>query len=258
LSLVRKSRGPKFCRLFNLRARLLGIDARIQLLPDEKVLLATSGGYELRFRHEAQAYYACKRGIRRRLELLGETYFLPLIAFEPGDRVVDCGANVGELRYWFLEQKIPVEYVGIEPSPLEYRCLEENVAPAETFNIGLWDADGELDFYVSSQMADSSLIEPPSYDEIIKVPTRRLDGLLTEQPIKLLKLEAEGAEPEAIAGCEGLLDRIEYIAADLGFERGVAETSTLGAVTNFLVPRGFEIVANGRKRLTVLYRNTAC
>ena len=90
------------------------------------------------------------------------------------------------------------------------------------------------------------------------MPTRRLDGLLPDQPIKLLKLEAEGAEPEAIAGCAGLLGSIEYISADLGFERGVAETSTLGAVTNFLVPRGFEIVANGRKRLTVLYRNTAC
>jgi FkbM family methyltransferase len=258
LSLVRKSRGPRFCRLFNLRASLLGIDARIEHLPDENVFLARSGPYELRFRHEAQAYYACKRGIARRLELLGDTYFLPLIDFRPGDRVVDCGANVGELRYCLLEKCAEVEYVGIEPSPLEYRCLVENVAPSETHNVGLWDADGELEFYVSSQMADSSLIEPPTYDEIIRVPTRRLDGLLPEGPIKLLKLEAEGAEPEAIAGCEGILGNIEYISADLGFERGKSETSTLGAVTNFLLPRGFEIVANGRKRLTVLYRKTAC
>jgi len=87
LSLVRKSRGPRFCRLFNLRASLLGIDARIEHLPDENVFLARSGPYELRFRHEAQAYYACKRGIARRLELLGDTYFLPLIDFRPGDRV---------------------------------------------------------------------------------------------------------------------------------------------------------------------------
>ena len=84
----------------------------------------------------------------------------------------------------------------------------------------------------------------------------RLDTLLESRPIKLLKLEAEGAEPEAIAGAEGLLGNIEYVSADLGFERGVGQTSTLGEVSNFLLTRGFEIVANGNRRLTVLYRNT--
>jgi FkbM family methyltransferase len=258
LSLVRKTRGRPFCLLFNLRAALRGVDARIRFLPEERVFIVKSGGYEIRFRHEAQAYYASKRGIDKRTEILGATYFLQLIDFGAGDVVVDCGANVGELKYYFLLNDLPVEYIGIEPSPLEYRCLEENVAPSRTFNVGLWDSDGSLDFFVSSQMADSSLIEPPTYDEIIKVPTKRLDSLLPNQRIKLLKLEAEGAEPEAIYGAEGLLDRIEYVSADLGFERGVGQTSTLGAVTNFLLAHGFEIVANGRKRLTVLYRNTRC
>ena len=258
MSLVRQSRGRPFCLLFNLRAALRGVDTRIRYQPEHRVFLAKSDKYEVRFRHEAQAYYACKRGIRRRTEILGDTYFLTQIDFSAGDVVVDCGANVGELKYFFLENDLPVEYIGIEPSPLEYRCLEENVAPSKTFNVGLWDSDGSLDFYVSSQMADSSLIEPPTYDEVISVPTKRLDSLLPNQSIKLLKLEAEGAEPEAIYGCEGLLDRIEYVSADLGFERGVGQTSTLGAVTNYLLARGFEIVANGNKRLTVLYRNTAC
>jgi FkbM family methyltransferase len=242
--------------LFNLRSALRGTDTRIRFDAAERVFRARSKKYSLCFRHEAQAYYACKRGISRRLQILGETYFLPLIEFAAGDVIVDCGANVGELKYWFLEQGVPVEYIGVEPSPLEHRCLAENVAPSQTFNVGLWDRDGTLEFYLSSQMADSSLIEPPEYDEIIQVPTRRLDGLLGGRRIKLLKLEAEGAEPEAISGSEGLLGDIEYISADLGFERGVNQTSTLGEVTNFLLARGFEIVASGQKRLTVLYRNT--
>lgn len=255
MSLIRKTRGRPFCALFNLRALLRGIDVRIRYDAATGAFVATSGAYRLRFRHEAQAYYACKRGIARRLQLMGDTYFLPLIAFQPGDLVVDCGANVGELKFWFVENGLDIEYVGIEPSPLEYRCLEENVAPSRAVNCGLWDRDGELEFFVSSQMADSSLIEPPEYDEIIKVPTQRLDSLMPNRSIRLLKLEAEGAEPEALAGCEGILDRIEYISADLGFERGVGQTSTLAAVTNYLLSRGFEIVANGHKRLTVLYRN---
>jgi FkbM family methyltransferase len=254
MSLIRKSRGGAFCLLFNLRAMLKGVDARVRFDRARRAFVVRSGKHTLAFRHEAQAYYACKRGIARRLELLGETYFLPQIEFAAGDVVVDCGANVGELKHWFVERALAIEYIGIEPSPLEYRCLGENVSPSQTYNVGLWDRDGTLDFYVSSQMADSSLIEPPEYDEKIQVPTRRLDSLLAGRRIKLLKLEAEGAEPEAIRGCEGLLGDIEYISADLGFERGIQQTSTLGEVTNFLLARGFEIVANGRKRLTVLYR----
>lgn len=257
MSLVRKARGRPFCLLFNLRAALKGVDSRVTFDPAERLFRVHSGGHTLSFRHEAQAYYAMKRGLARRAGILGATYFLPLIDFRPGDVVVDCGANVGELKYWFELNDLAVEYIGIEPSPLEYRCLVENVAPSAAFNVGLWDRDGELDFYVSSQMADSSLIEPPEYDEIIKVPTRRLDSLLPEGPIRLLKLEAEGAEPEAISGCEGLLERIDYVSADLGFERGREQTSTFGEVTNFLLSRGFAVVANGRKRLTVLYRRKA-
>ena len=226
--------------LFNLRAALRGVDANVRFDRERGVFRVTSGPYALDFRHEAQAYYACKRGIVRRTEILGQTYFLDRIDFRPGDVVVDCGANVGELRYWFVVNGIDIDYVGIEPSPLEYRCLEQNAGGSRTFNLGLWNGDGELDFYVSSQMADSSLIEPPEYDEIITVPTRRLDSLLPSERIKLLKLEAEGAEPEAIEGAEALLDQIEYISADLGFERGVGQSSTLAEVTNFLLARGFE------------------
>jgi FkbM family methyltransferase len=219
---------------------------------------ARSPKYEMAFFHEAQAYYACKRGFKRRAEILAETYFLNLIDFKPNDVVIDCGANVGELKLCFTERALPVEYIGVEPSPLEFRCLEINVAPSQAINAGLWSSSGELDFFVSSQMADSSLIEPPHYDEIIKVKTRRLDELFAgRERIKLLKLEAEGAEPEVLRGSDGILPRIEYISADVGFERGKDQTSTMAAVTNYLLARGFEVVEIGYPRLTVLFRNVA-
>jgi FkbM family methyltransferase len=254
LSLIRKTRGRTFCLLFNLRALLRGVDVSIRYEAGSRKLRARSGKYELCFYHEAQAYYASKRGFPRRARLLGESYFLPLIRFEPGDVVVDCGANVGELKLYFLENDIPVEYIGIEPSPLEYECLRENVAPSQTHNLGLWNTDGELDFFVSSQMADSSLIEPPKYDRIIKVPTRRLDGLLLGRRIKLLKVEAEGAEPEVLYGCEKLLADIDYISADVGFERGVEQKNTMAPVTNYLLANGFELVDVGQRRLTALFK----
>ena len=256
MSLIRKSRGRTFLWVFNTHSWLRGVDARVRRGPDGRKFVVHSNTASLAFYHEAQAFYACKRGFARRAELLGNAYFLPQIDFRPGDVVVDCGANVGELKLYFTQNAIPIEYIGIEPSPLEYDCLKGNVAPSETFNVGLWNTEGTLDFFICSQTADSSFIEPPRYEEIIKVPVRRLDNLVPDKPIKLLKVEAEGAEPEVIEGCSGILSRIEYISADVGFERGVTEANTMAPVTNFLLANGFELVDVGQKRLIALYRNT--
>ena len=57
MSLVRKSRGSKFCRLFNLRALLLGVDARIQQLPDDNVFLAKLATYAGTFMLKGAAHY---------------------------------------------------------------------------------------------------------------------------------------------------------------------------------------------------------
>ena len=257
MSLTRKTRGRPFCWLFNLRALTRGIVTRMRYDAASRRFRAVSKRHALWFAHEGQAYYACKRGIERRLEILGETYFLSRIPFSRGDLVVDCGANVGELKHWFVERGLDVEYIGIEPAPLEYACMKDNVAPSAAWNVGLWHEDGEMEFYLSSQMADSSLIRPPRYERIVKVPVRRLDSLLPDRRIKLLKLEAEGAETEVILGASGILDNIDYISADVDWERGVEQETTLPAVTNLLLGRGFELVAVGRKRLTALYRNTA-
>ena len=73
--------------------------------------------------------------------------------------------------------------------------------------------------------------------------------------IKLFKLEAEGAEPEILLGCEPILHNIEYISADVGFERGIKQKSTLPEVNNFLMKNGFELVKNGRSRIVCLYKN---
>ena len=48
----------------------------------------------------------------------------------------------------------------------------------------------------------------------------RLDSIesLKNRNIKLLKLEAEGAELQVLYGCKNILNNIEYISADIGFE----------------------------------------
>jgi FkbM family methyltransferase len=253
--LLVRSNARRFCALYNMRARLKGLDLRASFDPETQRCTVASREYTIEA-YPPQRATNYERGIGARGAKLGADYLLPLIPFVDGDVVIDCGANVGDLKLYFRALGVDVEYVAIEPGPGEYAALQRNVAPSVAHNLGLWNSDGELTFYVSSKRADSSLIEPPSYDSVTKVPIRRLDGLVDFERIKLLKIEAEGAEPEAIEGSQNILDRIEYITADLSGERGVEEESTLAPVTNFLLRNGFELVALNPRRIVALFRNT--
>lgn len=247
--------GNSFAFFFNLRAVITSSPSRLSW-DGERFIVSDKNlpGFSKRIRHQRQCNMAYEFGIEHRAESLATCYFLDQIDFKRGDIVLDCGANVGDLKTWFDLNEKEVEYIGFEPSPVEYSCLKENVKPSAVHNIGLWNDVGELEFFLSSQGADSSLIQPPEYEEIIKVPVAKLKDFVAS-PVKLLKLEAEGAEPEILEGLEERLNFIEYISADLGFERGVKCESTLVPVTNYLLNRDFELLNFSGGRISALYRN---
>lgn len=199
----------------------------------------------------AQKYY---KGIRYRSDILGADYLLKHINFNTNDIVIDCGANIGELYYWFYLRDLKVRYIAFEPSPTEFLALKRNVTDGEIYNLGLWDKNDIINFYISSDHADSSLIQPKSYDHILPIQTITLDGFINKK-IKLLKLEAEGAEPEILRGIGDKISNIEYISADLGFERGQSCDSTFVPVTNFLLSKNFELIDIAYPRITAIYKN---
>ena len=122
--------------------------------------------------------------------------------------------------------------------------------------MALWYETKSIEFFVSSDGADSSIIEPYLFDERVKVSAFRLDELLHKRKkIKLFKLEAEGAEIEVLQGSLSILKNIEFISADLGFERGVQQDSTLVPVTSFLYENGFEMITMSHDRIVALFKN---
>ena len=245
-----------FAFLFNLQSILCLSTSRCKWNGDFfTVSDKTIPGLVYRARHQEHFNYAYQLGVRPRARSLGDTYFLEKIGFKNGDTIIDCGANVGDLKLWFDLNNLQVRYVGFEPSPVEFECLESNVSPSEVHNICLWKESGEMDFFVSSQGADSSIIEPKRWEKKITVKVARLDEYIRGR-VRCLKLEAEGAEPEILEGLGDKLKLIDYITADLGFERGVSEESTLAPVTNYLLARGFELVDVSHHRVCALYKNT--
>jgi FkbM family methyltransferase len=197
------------------------------------------------------------KGLVMRGRSLGKSYMLEEVEFMNGDVIVDCGANLGDLQLYFRYLGISVDYYGIEPNPQDFDSLLLNLLPnSKGLNIALWDSESELSFYVDSESASSSLIEPPTYSGIIKISARRMDQLNLPAKIKLLKVEGEGAEPEILKGAIGMLNRIQFISVDCGPERGIDQLETKKEVCEFLVNNNFSIVKeNPYHRKTILFVN---
>jgi FkbM family methyltransferase len=178
-------------------------------------------------------------GLEERTLDLIESYNINEIEFQEGDLVVDVGANMGDLIHYFPNQR----YIGFEPSPKEFEALEKNKqSNCEVYNLCIGEEDKEITFYVSSAGADSSIFQPVKVESVIQVKQRKLDELI-HGPIKLLKIDAEGAELEVIKGSIGLMNIIEFIAIDLGFEKGVKQESTAPPVFEILNRYNFKLIA---------------
>lgn len=188
------------------------------------------------------------------LNHLFDSYLLNNINFQDGDYIIDCGSNVGELSLAFKQKGLKVDYLGIEPEPNTYKCLEKNTE-SSNLNICLSDKESKIPFYIDSIGANSSAIKPDTSDTIINVSAKRLDQIIESRNIKLLKIDAEGAEPEVLLGCEGIKQNIDYISVDCGAERGQGQETTFVDVIKIMNKYNFEIVDINQKRLIILFKN---
>lgn len=196
-----------------------------------------------------------KKGLRVKYSQLFKNYQLDKISFKKNDCVVDVGANIGEINKSLDKLDLSINYIGIEPSEAEFKALSLNCRNSEIYNIGCWDKNTELDFYISSESADSSFIHPSSeVDFTEKKEVSRLDSFISTK-IKLLKIDAEGGEFEVLNGCHGILNLISYISVDVGFEKGQNKESTIVEVNKFLYENNFELISLGKQRLVALYKN---
>lgn len=201
-----------------------------------------------------------RRGVADRVRRLAEKYFIDRMPFSDGDLVIDCGANVGEVGL-YAKSRAAVRVVAVEPSLAEAGACDENLFGGcqETIRQALWHSQGEQAFYDSNVTGDSSLIPPASvHTNVTRVRTTTLERLVAEhgaKRIKLLKIEAEGAEPEILAGAAAVLSRVDYCTVDCGPERGVGEAHVIPEVCNRLIGSGFELLDVNLERQIFWFRN---
>ncbi|MDF9743997.1 FkbM family methyltransferase [Natrinema salsiterrestre] len=164
-----------------------------------------------------------------------------VVEIEPDDTVVDAGAFVGAFTRGAASTAARV--LAIEPSPATLHALKLNTSRLSNVTAihgALWSESKPLQLRLGADASDHSLIDvdDEATGRRVPVPADRLDALASERgldEIDFLKLDAEGAEPEVLAGTSGI--GIRKLAVDSRPER--RGTSTVEDVRTILEDRGY-------------------
>jgi FkbM family methyltransferase len=234
---IKKTNGKLFCFLINL------------FYPKDNSIFFENEQYKKKLSKSQIVSFPNKRILRVvnkpeiHFDKLLKSYCLDFIEITDEDLVIDCGANVGEVKIALNIQGIFPEYIAFEPDKRTYDCLELNTKDerAQTFNLGLSDSESSKQFYLDNEGGNSSFVDFGSSNNI-SIQTIQLDSLKIEKQIKLFKVEAEGYEPEVILGAIRTLKFVKYISVDFGAERGVNEDNTVPEVNKILYDNNFELI----------------
>ncbi len=208
-----------------------------------------------RFYHKKQGWYAYGKGFKKRKNELLSTYLIKNLEFKDDDIVIDIGANNGDF-YLCFDKKI--KYYAYEPSPVVFSNLEYNIKNQNLYNLGVSNSEGNgIDFYLSDEFGDSSILPINNYTKKITIETTTLDKEINkiQEKIKLIKVEAEGFEPEILQGLKKYLNYVEYITIDCGFERGIKQESTIAECSNYLIKNNFKMINFAAPRIVALFKN---
>ena len=242
-----KSDNPKVSvRIANTKLKFKRSNLRIQYNEKEKLFSIKDRSKVHFFGNLVRGYSLYNKGLAVRANILFNSYLLNNISFNSKDYVVDCGANYGDL--WLsLDGKIdPSRYITFEPGVMEHKTIKMNAPKGIHNKLGLSNKNEVVRFYVNEQDADSSIVKPVNFSHVVDVETITLSEYLKIQKIKkikLFKVEAEGFEPEILEGASEVLNNIDYIAVDGGYERGENSQETFSSICNLLLQNNFEMIS---------------
>lgn len=200
-----------------------------------------------------------RQGWEKRLDRLEREYGVGRCASLSRESVVlDIGANAGEFAH--VCARYHARVFCFEPDPQVYACLQRNIADLSTASAHdavIWKTDGEIDFALAPERADSSVFAngPRIPRRAVTIETFARDQGLAR--IDLVKCDAEGAEPEVLEGIGGAWPLVRAVALDTGAERQGARTHS--ACRAILERNGFHVAdeAVGTRMMTYGWRAQA-
>ena len=191
---------------WQIGTRVLGLPCLIPM-GEHGVMVASRGD------HGATGNFYC--GLHEYPDML-----FVLHALEPGDLFLDAGANVGS--YTVLAGAVAgADVICCEPVPTTVEKLRRNVAAnlmsdrVQTCHTAVGRAPGTCRMTtghdamnrVLDEGSDASVGEPS-----VEVPISRIDDLVPPGRVRVMKLDVEGFEREALAGARRLLGESSLLA----------------------------------------------
>jgi len=246
----------KFSQFWNLIFILTNNSLRFKVNEDHTYLFITDNEHELYISQKERSWFYFI-SIKNRFKSLGEMYFFDKVQFGNNDIIIDCGANIGEIYNTLkLFTDNNFYYYGFEPVQSEFELVQLNTINQISRPLALYDKNEFKKLYTYTAGADSTLLQDDRYHDGGLVECIRLDSLdeLAGKKIKLLKLEAEGAEMEVLIGSDNILENIEYISADVGFELNQGKESNEAEVIEYLLAKNFIKVASNARHVN-LFKN---
>lgn len=164
------------------------------------------------------------------------------IRLGPDSVVLDIGANVGEFAHACARYGARVHC--FEPDPKVHACLRRNIAglaKVSAHDLVIWKDDGEIDFGLAPDRADSSVFvkdAPSLRRRAVTIAAFCRDNAIAR--VDFIKCDAEGAEPEVLEGIGDYFPHVGAVALDTGPER--AGERTHEACATILAAAGFRVV----------------
>lgn len=169
---------------------------------------------------------------------------------KPGDSFVDCGANIGYYTLLGAAAIGPSGHVcAFEPVPDNYALLAKNIednglgAIVTAYAVALGNVVGEVDItldrgnFGAHSLHAANVLEPQG---VVTVPVRRLDDLLGQRRVDVIKIDTQGAESEILAGAAHILSRDRPILFLEWWPWGLRTGGGASALADFLQSLGYQ------------------
>jgi len=164
---------------------------------------------------------------------------------EPDSNCIDIGCHKGEILNIMLRLAPKGRHAGFEPIPDFYNYLIKKFKDkAEIYPYALSDKDGKAEFqYVKNAPAYSGLKKrdyqvSPKID-VINVDLKRLDDIMSDRPVRFIKIDVEGTEYDVLKGAMNMVKTNKpYIIFEFGFGASNYYNITPAKMYNLLCGEG--------------------
>jgi FkbM family methyltransferase len=196
-----------------------------------------------------------RSGIASRCNGLVDRYLKGIVPVGEGDTVVNFGANIGEVAVTLAKRGARV--IAIEPDPniLPFLAANAEGKRIEIAPVAAWYLDGDVEVHIATDTADTSVFEPKPGRSTsrMSLPCRTIDGIVADRGIDRVRLivgDAEGAEPEVLAGAFATLAMTDYVSISCSDER--CGQTTIDTCERILWNSGFETVHRESTKFCIL------